>query len=46
MILLPDGFNAAALFADFFRLAAPFVCVAFLIACGMVINNIFKNAPK
>ena len=31
MIRLPEGFDIAALFADFFHLAVPFVSIAFLI---------------
>ncbi len=46
MIQLPAGFDAAALFADFFHLAAPFAGIATLIACGFLINTIFKKAPK
>ena len=46
MIQLPEGFDVSALFADLFGIAAPFVGVAFMIACGFLISNILKNAPK
>ncbi len=46
MMRLPEGFDIAALFADFFHLAAPFVHIALLIACGLVINNLLKKAPR
>jgi hypothetical protein len=46
MMRLPEGFDIAALFADFFHLAAPFVSIALLIACGLVINNLLKKAPR
>jgi hypothetical protein len=46
MIKLPDGFDAAALFEEFFNLAAPFAGIAFLIGCAFLVNNILKNAPK
>lgn len=42
MITLPDGFDPSLLIGDFFTLAAPFVGVAFLIACGFLIVNYFK----
>jgi len=45
MIQLPEGFDATALFNDFFELAAPFVGIALLIACGFLIINMLKNAP-
>ncbi len=43
MITLPEDFDAAQLFTDLFALAAPFVAVAFLIACGLLIANILKT---
>ena len=43
MINLPEGFDAAQLFADFFSLAAPFVGIAFLIACGFLIANYLNS---
>jgi len=43
MITLPEGFDAAQLFADLFTLAAPFVGIAFLIACGFLITNYLKS---
>ena len=43
MITLPAGFDAAQLIADFFSLAAPFIGVAFLIACGFLILNMLKK---
>ena len=46
MIQLPEGFNASSLYADFFGLAAPFAGIAFIIACGFLIANMLKNAPK
>ena len=46
MIQLPEGFNASSLYFDFFGLAAPFAGIAFMIACGFLISNILKNAPK
>lgn len=46
MIQLPEGFNATSLYADFFGLAAPFAGIAFIIACGFLIANMLKNAPK
>ena len=45
MIQLPEGFNASALFTEFFELAAPFAGIALLIACGLLISNILKKAP-
>ena len=45
MIQLPDGFNASALFTELFQLAAPFAGIALLIACGLLIANIFRNSP-
>lgn len=46
MIQLPDGFNAAALFIEFFHLAAPFAGIALLIACGFLISSMLRNAPR
>jgi len=46
MIYLPDGFDAAALFANLFTLAAGPVGIAFLIAFGLIVKNMLKNAPK
>ena len=43
MIKLPEGFDAAALFADFFAAAAPFVGISFVIAVGILIVNYFKS---
>jgi hypothetical protein len=43
MISLPEGFDAAALMNDFFSLAAPFVGIGFIIACGTLIINYFKT---
>ena len=43
MITLPDGFDASQLFADLFALAAPFVSVAFIIACGFLIANTLRS---
>lgn len=45
MIQLPEGFDAAALFADLFALAAPFVSISLLIATFYLINRIFKKVP-
>jgi hypothetical protein len=45
MIQLPEGFNAAALFTEFFRLAAPFAGIGCLIACGFLINRLLKRMP-
>ncbi len=45
MIQLPEGFNAAALFTEFFRLAAPFAGIGCLIACGFLINRLMKKMP-
>jgi len=45
MIQLPPGFNAFALFNEFFHLAAPFAGIGFLIACGFLINRLLKNMP-
>lgn len=45
MIQLPEGFDAAALFAEFFSLAAPFVSIAALIASFYLISRIFKKMP-
>jgi len=44
MIKLPEGFDASALFSDLFHFAAPFVGIAFLIACGLIISRIIRNA--
>ena len=46
MIQLPADFDVSALFADLFGLAAPFVGIAFAVACGFLIANILKNAPR
>ena len=46
MIQLPEGFDAAALFTEFFHLAAPFAGIALLIACGCLISTMLRNAPK
>ena len=45
MIQIPGGFDAAALFSEFFNLAAPFAGIACLIACGFLINRLFKKMP-
>jgi hypothetical protein len=45
MIQLPEGFDVAALFADFFALAAPFISISLLIATFYLINRILKKAP-
>ena len=45
MIQLPEGFDISLLFSDLFSLAAPFVSISLLIACGMLINQIFKRVP-
>ena len=46
MIQLPADFDVSALFADLFGVAAPFVGIAFTVACGFLIANILKNAPR
>lgn len=46
MIQLPDGFDAAGVFTALFHLAAPFAGIALLIACGFLISNMLRNAPK
>ncbi len=43
MIKIPDGFDISLLFSDFFTLAAPFVSIALVIACGYLINNVLKR---
>ena len=43
MISLPEGFDVATLFADFFAAAAPFVGISFVIAVGILIVNYFKS---
>jgi hypothetical protein len=43
MITLPQDFDTAQLFADLFALAAPFVAVAFIVACGFLIVGILKT---
>ncbi len=43
MINLPEGFNGAALVADFFGTAAPFIGISFTIACGILIVNTLRN---
>lgn len=45
MIQLPSGFDAAALFNEFYELSAPFVGIALLISCALLIVKIFKRAP-
>jgi len=45
MIQLPEGFDAAELFAEFFSLASPFIGIAALIASFYLINRILKKAP-
>jgi hypothetical protein len=45
MIQLPPGFDAAALFTEFFHLAAPLAGIGCLIACGFLINRLLKNMP-
>lgn len=44
MITFPETLNIAVLVADFFRVAVPFVGVAFLISGGLLITNIIKKA--
>ena len=44
MITLPEGFDGAALAAEMFALATPFVGIGFIIACGFLIVNILRNA--
>jgi len=46
MIQLPEGFDVSALFSNFFTLAAAPVGIAFLIAFGLMVKNMLKNAPK
>ncbi|WP_456385295.1 hypothetical protein [Desulfolithobacter sp.] len=43
MITLPADFDVAMLVNDFFALAAPFVSLSFLVACGFLINNILRR---
>jgi hypothetical protein len=43
MITLPQGFDASQLITDLFALAAPFVAVAFIVACGFLIVNILRS---
>tara|TARA_Y100000589_G_scaffold310567_1_gene329045 strand:- start:451 stop:591 length:141 start_codon:yes stop_codon:yes gene_type:complete len=43
MITLPAGFDPLVLMGEFFTLAAPFVGISFLIACGFLIVNYFKS---
>ena len=43
MISLPAGFDASVLMNEFFTLAAPFVGVGFIIACGILIVNYFNS---
>ena len=43
IINLPDGFEASVLMGEFFSLAAPFIGISFLIACGFLIVNYFKS---
>ena len=45
MIALPEGFDVAALFSDFFSLAAPFVGIAFIVCTGFLIVNILTRQP-
>jgi hypothetical protein len=37
MIQLPPGFDAAALFSEFWTAAGPFVSIAALIGCGFLL---------
>ena len=46
MIQLPEDFNVSSFYADLFGIAAPFAGIAFIIACGFLIANMLKNAPK
>lgn len=43
MINLPAGFDASVLMGEFFALAAPFVGISFIIACGVLIINYFNT---
>ncbi len=43
MIAIPADFDVSALFSDFFSLAAPFVSISFLVACGFMIINILRR---
>ena len=43
MISLPAGFDAAVLMNEFFSIAAPFVGIGFVIACGILIINYFNT---
>ena len=45
MIQLPAGFDAQALFAEFFSLASPFIGIAALIASFYLIKRILNKAP-
>lgn len=44
MISLPAGFDPALLISDFFTLAAPFIEISFIVACGFLIVNVLKRA--
>jgi hypothetical protein len=46
MITLPDGFDVGVLFNQLFQLTAPFAGIAFLIACGFVVQRLIKMAPQ
>lgn len=43
MITFPETLNITVLVADFFRIATPFIGVAFLISGGLLIVNIIKK---
>ncbi|MCB2216110.1 hypothetical protein [Desulfofustis glycolicus] len=43
MITMPQDFDTAQLITDLFALAAPFVAIAFIVACGFLIANILKT---
>ena len=43
MINLPDGFDATAFMGEFFSIAAPFVGISFLVACGFLISNYLNS---
>ena len=45
IIQLPDGFNAANLFSEFFELAAPFAGLATLVALGFLIVRMLRRPP-
>ena len=46
MFSLPEGIDGAAIAAELFSLAAPFVAIGFMIAAGFMIVGILKNAGK